>query len=114
MSGTHVPEGPKILVLTLLYKDNLFSGADFSAIPFRTVRSHLGIDVFVFSRGIKSTMSRLSHSFRILSSQWGVYAGFRPTSTMSISRRNSPMSGEFASSSSLGEVLMKRVFTNFV
>ena len=53
MSGTHVPEGPKILVLTLLYNDNSFSGADFSAIPFRTVRSHLGIDVFVFSRGMK-------------------------------------------------------------
>ena len=29
MSGTHVPEGPKILVLTLLYNDNSFSGADF-------------------------------------------------------------------------------------
>ena len=29
MSGTHAPEGPKILVLTLLYNDNSFSVADF-------------------------------------------------------------------------------------
>ena len=43
----------KIVVLSLLYKDNSFAGADFSAIPVRTVHSHLGIDVLVFSRDMK-------------------------------------------------------------
>ena len=36
-----------------LCKDNSFAGAVFSAIPVRTVRSHLGIEVFVSSRGMK-------------------------------------------------------------
>ena len=98
MSRTHVPEGSKFLVLTLLYNDISFSGADFSAIPFRTVRSHLEIDVFVFSRGMKVDNVTPQSFFPYSQLAVGVYAGFRPTSTMSISRRNSPMSGEFASS----------------
>ena len=102
MSGTHVPEGPKILVLTLLYNDNSFPGADIFAIPFRTVRSHLGIDVFVFSRGPYSQLA-VGCLCRLQADKYNVY--FSPKSSMS---------SDFASSGSRDDVPMKRMFTNLV